>query len=148
SSKTQAGWPDLLEMEPYFLDPLKQGEFGTGSDGATLTIEGVDGAEYLTDKHRLEIELEMWADRKNWGMLLYHKVDGRRQESYASIGDLRRFREYVQTQHGDDMPIALYIPFHKAWVAVKEFVVTDGELPKSIEWIAGEDLPPNTFPEP
>jgi hypothetical protein len=32
--------------------------------------------------------------------------------------------------------------------AVKEFIETDGELSKSIEWIANKDLPPNTFPEP
>jgi hypothetical protein len=32
--------------------------------------------------------------------------------------------------------------------AVKEFIETDGALPKSIEWIANRDLPPNTFPEP
>jgi hypothetical protein len=25
---------------------------------------------------------------------------------------------------------------------------TDGQLPKSIEWVANRDLPPNTFPDP
>jgi hypothetical protein len=32
--------------------------------------------------------------------------------------------------------------------AVKEFLETDGELPKSIEWVANADLPRNTFPDP
>ena len=31
---------------------------------------------------------------------------------------------------------------------VKEFMETDGQLPKSIEWVANSDLPPNTFPNP
>ena len=46
------------------------------------------------------------------------------------------------------MPIGLYIPFENAWKAVKEYIVTDGELPKSIEWIANQDLPADTFPDP
>jgi hypothetical protein len=33
-------------------------------------------------------------------------------------------------------------------MAVKEFIETDGGLPSSIEWIANNDLPPNTFPLP
>jgi hypothetical protein len=32
--------------------------------------------------------------------------------------------------------------------AVKEFIETDGELPKSIEWIADPDIPPGAFPDP
>ena len=42
----------------------------------------------------------------------------------------------------------LFIPFAPAYQAVKEFIETDGELPKSIEWIANKNLPPNTFSEP
>ena len=39
-------------------------------------------------------------------------------------------------------------PRRLAWKAVKEFLENEGALPKSIEWIANSDLPPNTFPEP
>jgi hypothetical protein len=47
------------------------------------------------------------------------------------------------------MPVGLYIPFKTAWLAVTEFIETEGQiLPTSIEWIANKDLPPNTFPEP
>jgi hypothetical protein len=31
---------------------------------------------------------------------------------------------------------------------VKEFIETDGQLPKCIEWVADNDLPPGTFPDP
>ena len=41
-----------------------------------------------------------------------------------------------------------YIPFAKAWPAVKEFMETEGQLPKAIEWVRAEDLPPKTFPDP
>ena len=41
----------------------------------------------------------------------------------------------------------LFIPFPKAYEAVKEFIETGGQLPKCIEWVADEDLPPGTFPE-
>jgi len=35
----------------------------------------------------------------------------------------------------------------KAYEAVKEFIETDGQLPKCIEWVADKDLPPGTFPD-
>ena len=46
------------------------------------------------------------------------------------------------------MPVGLFIPFAEAWKAVKEFMETEGQLPTSIEWIKGEDLPEGTFPDP
>ena len=50
--------------------------------------------------------------------------------------------------HDDPYSLALFIPFEAAWKAVKEFIERDGELPKSIGWIASGDLPPDAFPEP
>ena len=45
--------------------------------------------------------------------------------------------------------VGLFIPFEKAWPAVKEFMETDGlRLPTSIEWVANQDLPANSFPDP
>jgi Immunity protein Imm1 len=61
---------------------------------------------------------------------------------------MTRIREWVRSTHGDPLPLGLFIPFAPAYKALKEFIETDGELPKSIEWIANKDLPPNTFPEP
>jgi hypothetical protein len=46
------------------------------------------------------------------------------------------------------MPVGLYIPFAKAWPAVKEFIETEGALPTSIEWVKNSELPPGTFPDP
>jgi hypothetical protein len=46
------------------------------------------------------------------------------------------------------MPIGLYIPFERAWLAVKEFIETDGQLPTSIEWVRTSELPEHTFPDP
>ena len=54
----------------------------------------------------------------------------------------------MKTAHGDKMPIGLFIPFETAWKAVKEFMECDGALPKSIEWIAGGDIPDDAFPPP
>jgi Immunity protein Imm1 len=54
----------------------------------------------------------------------------------------------VRNPHNDPLPVGLFIPFKTAWLAVKEFIETDGALPKSIEWIANKDLPPGTFPDP
>jgi hypothetical protein len=57
-------------------------------------------------------------------------------------------REWVRSLHSTPLPVGLFIPFDKAYSAVKEFIETDGALPKSIEWIANKDLPQGTFPDP
>jgi hypothetical protein len=50
--------------------------------------------------------------------------------------------------HCDPYSLALFIPFDEAFKAVKLFIETDGELPTNIDWVAGKDLPPETFPDP
>jgi Immunity protein Imm1 len=49
---------------------------------------------------------------------------------YSSKGDLNRLREWVVSTHDTPLPIGLFVPFETAWEAVKEFIETDGELPK------------------
>ena len=48
--------------------------------------------------------------------------------------------------HDTVLPIGLFIPFEKAWTAVKEFIETDGKLPRSIEWIANVIFHQTLFP--
>jgi Immunity protein Imm1 len=36
----------------------------------------------------------------------------------------------VVSTHDTPLPIGLFVPFETAWEAVKEFIETDGELPK------------------
>jgi hypothetical protein len=47
--------------------------------------------------------------------------------------------------HGTPLPVGLFIPFEKAWLAVKEFMETDGKLPKSIDWIENDNCRPERF---
>jgi hypothetical protein len=96
----------------------------------------------------VDVWLMMYGDPKLGVFLWYSKKGGGHQDVYNSKGDLSRLGEHTRTLHDDPMPIGLYIPFKKAFSAVKEFIETDGELPKSIEWIANRDLPANAFPPP
>lgn len=82
--------------------------------------------------------------------LVYARWDGRiqKKDSYNSKGDLKRLREFVRSFHGTPLSVGLFIPFEQGWKAIKEFIDTEGELPKSIEWLADNDLPPETFPDP
>jgi hypothetical protein len=57
-------------------------------------------------------------------LLQYVKAGAGRRDVYYSKGDLKRLREWVETKHGDLMPIGLFIPFEQAWSAVKEFIET------------------------
>jgi hypothetical protein len=90
----------------------------------------------------------MWGNPEHGVLLIYSKWGGGLKQTYGSKGDFARLRERVRSMHDTVLPVGLFIPFDKAWTAVKEFIETDGKLPKSIEWIANRDLPPNTFPDP
>jgi hypothetical protein len=142
-------WPDPDWLEPYFLSPPeKRWFFESGNDGARLVAEGLYGTEGRPRESRVDSDLMMWANPALGVLLIYSKSGGGFRETYSSKGDLSRLQEWVRTLHDDPMPIGLFIPFDKAWLAVKEFIETEGELPKSIEWVANRDLPPNTFPDP
>lgn len=144
------GWPPVQRLEPYFLAPSGKAWFYTGgNDGASLRLEGVNGTEHLSEgRGRIDIDLEMWGHPKLGVLLIYSKRGGGHRETYSSKGDLSKLRQWVRTLHDDPMPVGLYIPFAKAWLAVKEFMETEGKLPASIEWIKNSDLPEGTFPDP
>jgi hypothetical protein len=90
----------------------------------------------------------MWGHPALGVLIVYEKYGGGYREAFTSKGDMSRLREIVRTMQGDPMPVGLFIPFAEAWKAVKEFIETDGELPRSIEWVANKDLPAGTFPDP
>jgi hypothetical protein len=145
------GWPALHELEPFFLAPKgKEWSYQGGNDSWGLMLEGLEGTEHLEygDRHRIDVDLEMTGHPKHGLFLYYAKYGGGYQERFFSKGDLSHLKDHVRTLHSDLRPIGLFIPFKEAWKAVKEFIETEGDLPKSIEWISSEDLPPDTFPPP
>jgi hypothetical protein len=143
------GWPSPSELKPYFL--TRSGQRWARqlrNDCWGLSAEGLEETEHLSlESGRIDLDLTLLGDPRH-GVLLHYRKYGGVKESYYSQGDLTRLREWVWTLHGDVMPIGLYLPFETAWVAVKEFIETDGQLPKSIAWIAGNDLPEDAFPDP
>ena len=150
ASSASKGWPHPKELERYFLAPRgHRWFFETRNDSGSLTAEGADGTEHLQEgKGRIDIDLQMWGHPDLGVLLIYSKWGGGLKLTYSSKGDLRRLREWIRSTHDDPLPVGLFIPFEQAWKAVKEFIETDGQLPKSIEWIANRNLPPNTFPDP
>jgi len=144
------GWPDLKDLEPYFLAPPGQEwSYEGGNDSWSLSAEGLYGTEGKEKfKEQVEVHLLMWGHPKHGVLITYQKSGGGYREAFISKGDMSRLREFVRTTHQDPMPIGLYIPFPEAWKAVKEFIETGGELPKSIEWVRPRDLPEGTFPDP
>lgn len=144
------GWPSPEELESYFLAPKGKEWFYTGgNDTGGLSIEGVDGTEHLPQgKGRIDIRLSMWGNPDLGVLLIYEKRGGGHKAGYCSKGDMSRIREWVRSLHDTPLPAGLFIPFDRAWLAVKEFIETEGQLPKSIEWVKGSDLPPGSFPDP
>ncbi len=144
------GWPAPESLKPFFLSPPgKRWFFETGNDGGVLAAEGINNTEHLRPgAGRIDIRLTMYGHPELGVFLLYQKTGGDRRGVFSSKGDLTKLREWVRTLHNDPMPVGLFIPYADAWLAVKEFIETDGALPTSIEWISNKDLPPKTFPDP
>jgi len=145
------GWPALGELEPFFLAPKGQEwSFQGRNDSWGIDIDGLYGTEDRAEIDRVGVHLYMIGNRDLGVYLIYDKWDGRirKKYSYAPKGDFSRLGEFVESLHGTPLSVGLFVPFPKAWKAVKEFIETDGELPTSIEWIDTRDLPPETFPVP
>lgn len=146
-----SGWPDPAWLKQFFLAPKGQEwSYLDGNDNWGLTVEGVEGTERLdpADPARIVIRLSMWGHPKRGVLLMYEKIGGGYDQLYSSKGDLSRLKEHVRTLHDTPLPIGLYIPFAEAWKAVKEFIETDGQLPKCIAWVENSTLPKGTFPPP
>jgi Immunity protein Imm1 len=142
ASRDRKGWPDPKELEPYFLAPPgKRWFFETSNDEASLSLKNPDNTQADTS-------LDMTGHPEHGVFLEYKKWGGGYRDTYYSNGDLTRLAEHVRTLHDCLLPIGLFIPFEEAWKAVKEFMETEGMLPRSIDWIASHELPPDTFPPP
>ena len=145
------GWPSLIELQPYFLAPPGKEWFYTGgNDSGSISLEGLDGTEHLPwGRGRKDIRLAMWGNPELGVLLQYARYGGGvPRQDWFSKGDMKRIRQWVRSLHGDPLPVGLFIPFDQAWLAVKEFMETEGKLPTSIEWVSSDDLPDNTFPDP
>jgi hypothetical protein len=144
------GWPRPAEIQKYFLDPAEQHwNRESLNDCWGLKAEGVDGTEHLpAGKGRIDIHLTMVGNPDRGVLLQHSKVGVGYGDTHYSKGDLKRLREWVMTHDGDLMPIGLFVPFERAWAAVKEFIERDGALPKCIAWIAARDVPDYAFPDP
>ena len=139
------GWPRPQDIERYFLAPPgRRWFFETGKDLAAFEIHGLDGTEGLDyfDKTRVDVQFEMRGHPTLGVLLTWHKKGGGQDDPYFSKGNLALRSERVQRMDGGRLPACLFLPYEIAWKAVKEFLETDGALPKNIEWIARRDMPP------
>lgn len=140
-------WPPLEQLKPYFIPISGPPGFTVGgNDTGGFRLEGVDGTEnFEPGKGRIDISLQL-TGHPNYGVFLFYRKT--RGPMYSSKGDLTKMKTYVRTEHYDLLTQAFFIPFDQAWLAVKEFIETDGQLPKSIEWVNMKDVEGEPFPDP
>jgi len=143
-----AFWPTAEQLKPYFFNQPSD-LFDGGNDSWGLHIFGLHGTEKLADIERINVALHIDIRSDLGTNFTYRLWDGRLGDAFYfhSKGDLTRRLEFIKTSHGSLLSAGLFIPFVAAWRAVKEFIETDGELPKAIEWISSTDLPSDTFPD-
>lgn len=142
------GWPDIKWLETYFLTEAgRQRFFASGNDSWGLKAYGLGGSEKLPpSRGRIDVDLTILGHRDLGILLCYYVSDGLNRKAYYSKGNVERLGEWVETFHGDKMPVGLYVPFDLAWLGVKEFIEKEGELPQDIPWFFADDLPVDTFP--
>jgi hypothetical protein len=143
-------WPDPKTLEPNFLGAKgRRWVFESDTDQAGLLAEGADGTQHLErTEGRVDIDFFLTGHPDLGVLLTYGKYrwGSGHKASYCSKGDLGQLDRYYRGRYGSLLPIGLFIPFEDAWMATKEFILTNGDLPGSIEWIASGDLPPDAFP--
>jgi hypothetical protein len=146
-----AYWPSPVELEPFFLAPKgKEWSYRGGNDSWGMSVSGLYDTADQAEIDQVSSSLAMIGNPGLGVYLDYSRWDGRIRQgsSYSPKGDMARLLEFVDSLHESPLSVGLFIPFSKAWRAVKEFMETDGELPTSIEWIADRDLPKEAFPVP
>jgi hypothetical protein len=144
-------WPGPEALSPYFDEPDGSGWFHRrGIDSARIELQGLNGTEDKPyGRGRNDVELSLWGIPGLGVLIIYERIGPPEfRMLYSSKGDMSRIGELVESLHDTPLPVGLFIPFEKAWLAVQEFMETEGQLPTCIEWVRNHDLPPNTFPDP
>jgi hypothetical protein len=140
------GWPDPAWLAPFFLTATGRKQAFGDQESCGLKFCGVDGTAHLPPgKGRIDINLTIQGDLNHGVLLWYNKSGGGQWVAKYSKGDPAKWRQWVETPQGDQMSVALFIPFETAWKAVKEFIDNEAALPTSIEWITDDDLPEYAF---
>jgi hypothetical protein len=142
-------WPSPDQLKKYFSAGGRLWA-SHGNDNWGLSAAGLYGTEALPQPDSVNVDLRMTGSPDHGVTLDFARWDGRirRWDRYFSKNDLSRLGRFMYSMHGDPYSLGLFIPFEAAFKAVKEFIESDGELPTSIEWVSGKDLPPETFPVP
>ena len=150
NSEDIEGWPSAEELRPFFIAPPGREWFSrTGNDTGGFDVKGLYGTENgIEFKTRIDAKLGLYGIPGLGVLIVYDRYGGGYHDEYTSVGDMSRLNEWVENLHRTKLPVGLFIPFPRAYNAVKEFIETDGELPKCIEWVANKDLPYGTFPDP
>lgn len=144
------GWPEISVVEQGLSDPEKLAQlFAKGRDGGCFSIEWIyDKKNSAPQSELVGATLYMHMNPDHGIKLQYSKWDGRigEKRTYHSKGDLTRLKQFVRSFHRTPLSIGLFVPFEIGRRAVKEFLETDGGLPRSIDWVSEDDLPSEVFP--
>lgn len=142
------GWPDPAIIKPFF-SPGRWASGGNdswgfdaiGSDGVQRAPYG-KGPSYATLTMTAVPHLGVTLQYDRWTKSI------QKRESFNSKGDLSQLLTFVRSLHDDQLSLGLFVSFDRAWMATKQFLESDGDLPKGITWIDARELPPEAFPLP
>lgn len=137
-----SNWPSPAELASFFLAPAgKEWSYKGGNDSWLISVDGLRGTSKLPPRERINARMFMTGHPNHGVSLQLNTWDGTRGSgrSYLSKGDVTKIRDIVYSQHGTPLLLGTFLPFPTGWLAVKEFMETEGNLPRSIEWL--DELP-------
>lgn len=140
-------WPAFEVWRQYFVSPHDKRRFVTGTNEGNLTIEGIDGTDYLERPNQVSVQL-VFSCKADFGVQFMHSKLGRGGgQTYFSRGDLRRLHEFTKSDHNAPLPIGFFIPCELGLEVVERFDKTNGDLPDCIEWVSSSTLPFDLWPD-
>ena len=151
-ARRSGDWPPADMLGKYYSELIRQSRFfDARNDCGVFSGEGLYGTESLEQKTgRVDVDLYFNVHPEHGIFFQYTKWDGRVKQLhvFCAKGNLARRKEFVNTFAGSLRSVGLFVPLENGIAALAEFIGTGGELPPSIEWVAADELPPDTFPIP
>jgi hypothetical protein len=139
--------PPLQALKDAFFSNDANAWFKNGgNDSASITFQDIDNSGHSTlEDGRVDSSLQLVGHSKFGVFLFYDRTRWRRMASKGNMEDLKVF---VRTLHDDLRPLAFFVPFDKAWLAVHDFISSGGQPSSAIEWIDMRELSGEIFPDP
>jgi len=133
-------WPAIAEIASWFENYRHEDWSGAGTGFLRLYgAEGTEGREFY--KERIDVGLDIFHDAVLGFAIRWTKTGGGHSEAWVSKGNDELLGQWVEYGCDCTMSKALYVEPSRAWLALREFLETNGGRPSAILGYDQDHLP-------